>query len=91
MKHLKVDQLQCAATELGHRKKVYTFGKTKYSKSRGPREKVGGAPHPPFSWTNSIMGMTHPLLSVRPAIVLSNRLDESVSFLLGENVNATVT
>ncbi len=33
-----------------HRKKVYTCGKAKYSKSRGARGKVGGAPHPPLSW-----------------------------------------
>ena len=34
-----------------HRKKVYTCIKVKYSKARGTREKVGGAPHPPLSWS----------------------------------------
>ncbi len=34
-----------------HRKKVYTCGKAKYSKSRGARGKVGAAPHPPLSWS----------------------------------------
>ncbi len=38
-----------------HRKKVYTCGKGKYSKSRGARGKVWGVPHPhrvgPSSWS----------------------------------------
>ncbi len=34
-----------------HRKKVYTCGKAKYSKSRGARGKVGGASHPTLSWS----------------------------------------
>ncbi len=34
-----------------HRKKVYTWGKAKYSKPRGARGEVGGATHPPFSWS----------------------------------------
>ncbi len=34
-----------------HQKKVYTCGKAKYSKSREARGKVGGAPHPPLSWS----------------------------------------
>ncbi len=33
-----------------HRKKVYTCGKAKYSKSRGVIEKVGGVPHRPTQW-----------------------------------------
>ena len=32
-----------------HQKKVYTFGKTKYSKSRGAKGKVEGVSHPPLS------------------------------------------
>ncbi len=52
-----------------HQKKVYTFGKAKYSKSRGTREKVGDAtPRCPH-------------LSACPPSVLSTQFDKSVYFL----------
>ena len=35
-----------------HRKKVYTCGKAKYSKSKGARGKVGGVPHHFFEFQN---------------------------------------
>ncbi len=34
-----------------HRKKVYTCGKAKYSKSRGARGNVEGVSHAPLSWS----------------------------------------
>ncbi len=34
-----------------HQKKVHTCGKAKYSKPRGATGKVGGATHPPLSWS----------------------------------------
>ncbi len=34
-----------------HQKKVCTYGKAKYSKSRRARGKVGGVLHPPLSWS----------------------------------------
>ncbi len=78
-----------------HRKKVYTCDKAKFSKLRGARGKVEGAPHPPLSWskmrlgpvwTNSMVGLAHPLLFIWPPWVLSTWLDKSVYFLLRESV-----
>ena len=60
---------------------VYTCGKAKYSKSRWAIGKVGGAAHPPLSWS------APPTFHLALLSVVSTRLDKSVYFLLGETVN----